>query len=67
MQIKYIAEDGKEFDDEYACRDYEEELWLKQCNPEIDILFFDDDRGLLFQVLLICLDNVNGILNVFNK
>lgn len=43
MQIKYIAEDGKEFDDEWACRDYEEELWLKQCNPETDILFFDDE------------------------
>ena len=48
MQIKYIAEDGKEFDDEYACRDYEEELWLKQCNPETDILFFDDEFNRIY-------------------
>lgn len=49
MQIKYIADDGKEFDNEWDCRnyeeerDYEEELWLKQCNPAEDIFMFDEN------------------------
>ena len=48
MKIIYIADDGKEFDDEYDCMDYE---WILN-HPYIkDVFFYDKDENNLEDIL----------------
>ena len=42
MKVVYIADDGKEFDDEYACMDYEWKL-----SHFLDGIIFYDENGKL--------------------
>lgn len=49
MRVIYIADDGKQFDDEYACMDYE---WTLN-NPHInDVKFYDKDHNELKDIFL---------------
>lgn len=49
MKVIYIADDGKQFDDEFACEDYE---WMLN-NPHInDIIFYDKDSNELKEIFL---------------
>lgn len=41
MKIVYIADDGKEFDDEFECRDYE---WMLNHHHLNDVRFYDKDE-----------------------
>ena len=44
MKVIYIADDGKEFEDEWDCRDYE---WKLNHSSLKDICFYDRDGELL--------------------
>lgn len=48
MKVIYIADDGKEFDDEYDCKEYEWKLnhpYLK------DVLFYDEHNEVLGDIM----------------
>lgn len=34
-KVFYVADDGKEFDDEYECREYEASMGVRNCISEI--------------------------------
>lgn len=42
MRIVYIADDGTEFNDEYACRDYE---WMLERKKVFNLIEFYDANG----------------------
>lgn len=49
MRVIYIADDGKEFDDEFDCQNYE---W-KLNHPHLkDICFYDKDNKVLGNIFL---------------
>lgn len=41
---KYIAEDGKEFDDEYKCKEYEIELGYNSCKDALKLYDKDNNK-----------------------
>ena len=41
MEIIYRAFDGKEFDDEYDCKCYENLMGFEECTKSKELLFFD--------------------------
>ena len=49
MKVIYIADDGKEFDNEWDCMDYEWKLNHTHLN---DIVFYDKDHNELKEIFL---------------
>ena len=50
MRVVYIADDGKEFDDEYECIDYEWKLKRPHLSHLTDIKFYDKDDNELTDI-----------------
>ena len=49
--IYYIAEDGTKFDDDYDCRQYEQELQFQKLGIKVkDGYSFDKERGKLYYI-----------------
>ena len=46
MKIIYVSDDGKEFDNEFDCKDYE---WRLK-HPLSDICFYDKDNNILIDI-----------------
>lgn len=64
MRVIYIANDGKEFDDEFDCCDYEWQL----NHPHLkDILFYDENNCLLGDITSDDTYNVTEKIIVPNK
>ena len=80
MRTVYIADDGKEFDDEWECKDYEWKLNHHHLN---DVRFYDKDEmrlrdifsedtynpelGLAMCIIKKMCDNKGNYNDVFNK
>ena len=64
MKVIYIADDGKEFDDEWDCRDYE---WKLNHSSLKDICFYDKDDKLLEDIFSEKTYNVTDKIVVTNE
>lgn len=47
MKVVYIADDGKQFDDEFACIDYE---WIQKHKNLQSVKFYDYDNHMLTDI-----------------